>query len=85
MNDELRKHYNFRLPPSLIERIDRARGGELTRTDFLEKALTDKLAESERMGLYGCPYPGCEYRSDSAAAICGKHGRRVERVDKLAV
>lgn len=84
MEQELRKHFNFRLPPALIARVDRARG-KATRTDFVEKAIMDKLAESERMGLYRCPAPACDYVSDSPAAICGVHGRKVQPVDRLAV
>jgi hypothetical protein len=84
MEQELRKHFNFRLPPSLMERVDRARG-KAGRTAFVEQAIMDKLAETERMGLYHCPSPGCDYTADSAAAICGAHGRKVARIDKLAV
>lgn len=82
MEQELRKHFNFRLPPALIARVDRARG-KATRTDFVEKAIMDKLAESERMGRYKCP--SCDYLADSPTAICGVHGRKVQPVDRLAV
>ena len=42
MEQELRKHFNFRLPPSLMERVDRARG-KAGRTAFVEQAILDKL------------------------------------------
>lgn len=74
-----RKAYNFRFPPSLVERIDRVRG-TATRTDFVEQAISEKLAEHERFGRYVCPR--CDYTADSAAAICPHDGRRVVPRDR---
>jgi hypothetical protein len=27
--------------------------------------------------IYACPFPGCDYRAKSPAAICAAHGRKV--------
>lgn len=86
--DELRKHFNFRLPPSLVARVDRVvagPGGSTTRTDFVEKAIGEKLAEFEVFGRFECPLPTCDYKSDSPAAICAAHGRKVQPGGQLPV
>lgn len=82
--DELRKHFNFRLPPSLVARVDRVRG-DATRTDFVEKAIVEKLAESEVFGRFECPIMTCDYAADSPAATCPAHGRKVQPRGQLPV
>lgn len=82
--DEHRKHYNFRLPPSLIARVDRVRG-DAKRTAFVEKAIVEKLAEFEVFGRFECPVPECDYTADSESAVCGVHGRKVQPRQQLPV
>lgn len=77
MNDEPRKPYNFRFPPSLIDRVDRvAASGE--RTAWIEQAIKEKLGASQEIfGRYVCPREECEFRADSPKAVCPTHGAAV--------
>lgn len=68
--------FNFRLPEHLIERVDRvvAKG---KRTEFVEQAIDEKLAQHEGRNPYRCPVPDCDFEARSAGATCPHHARTV--------
>jgi hypothetical protein len=68
--------FNFRLEEHLVERVDRV-AAKGKRTEFVEQAIDEKLAQHEGRHPFRCPTPGCDFRSRSKAATCPAHGRTV--------